>query len=60
VEPEQRARQEIDRQLGACGWIVQGHKAMNLAAGPGIAAREFPLDTGTDFSCRQSVNGSKR
>jgi type I restriction enzyme R subunit len=46
VEPEQKARLEIDRQLAAAGWIVQDHKAMNLAAGPGIAVREFPLDTG--------------
>ena len=46
MEPEQIARLEIDRQLAAAGWIVQDHKAMNLAAGPGIAVREFPLDTG--------------
>jgi len=46
VEPEQQARQEIDRQLAAAGWLIQDHKAMNLGAGPGIAVREFPLDTG--------------
>jgi type I restriction enzyme R subunit len=46
VEPEQKARAEIDRQLAACGWLAQDHKAMNLAAGPGIAVREFPLETG--------------
>jgi type I restriction enzyme R subunit len=46
VEPEQKARLEIDRQLTAAGWIVQDHKAMNLAAGPGVAVREFPLETG--------------
>ena len=46
MEPEQQARQEIDRQLVAAGWLVQDHKAMNLGAGPGIAVREFPLDTG--------------
>jgi hypothetical protein len=25
VTPEQKARQEIDRQLVACGWLVQDH-----------------------------------
>ena len=48
--PEQIARDEIDRQLAACGWTVQDHKQMNLGAGlsehQGIAVREFPLDTG--------------
>lgn len=29
----------------SAGWIVQDHKAMNLGAGPGVAVREFPLDT---------------
>ena len=37
---------DIDRQLAACGWTVQGHKSMNLSAGSGIAVREFPLETG--------------
>ena len=27
--PEEQARQEIDKQLAACGWTVQDHKAMN-------------------------------
>jgi hypothetical protein len=48
VEPEQKARQEIDRQLAAASGLVQDHKAMNLGAGPGIAVREFPLDTGPE------------
>jgi type I restriction enzyme, R subunit len=46
VTPEQKARENIDRQLTATGWLVQDHKAMNLAAGSAIAVREFPLDTG--------------
>jgi type I restriction enzyme S subunit len=33
VTPEEQARQEIDRQLAACGWVVQNHKAMNIMAG---------------------------
>ena len=44
--PEELARIEIDRQLIACGWIVQDHKAMNIMAGSGVAVREFPLKTG--------------
>lgn len=46
MTPEQVARQSIDRQLEACGWIVQDFKQMNLGAGQGIAVREFPLTTG--------------
>ena len=41
--PEAQARVEIDRQLTACGWVVQRHKLMNLGAGRGVAVREFPM-----------------
>lgn len=44
--PEQIARDEIDRQLLACGWIVQPRNAINLAAGIGVAIREYPTDVG--------------
>ena len=44
--PESLARQNIDAQLTACGWIVQDRPAMNLYAGRGVAVREFPLQTG--------------
>jgi type I restriction enzyme R subunit len=43
---EAEAREEIDRQLAACGWAVQDYAALNLAAAPGIAVREFPLMVG--------------
>jgi len=46
MKPEDLARQEIDRQLEQCGWVVQDHKAMNIMAGLGVAVREFPLKTG--------------
>lgn len=46
MKPEEKARQDIDRQLRECGWIVQNHKTMNISAGLGIAVREFPLKTG--------------
>jgi hypothetical protein len=41
--PESRARQNIHQLLTAAGWIVQSREAVNLAAGRGIAIREFPL-----------------
>jgi type I restriction enzyme, R subunit len=44
--PEALARQNIDSQLAACGWVVQDRLAMNLYAGRGVAVREFPLETG--------------
>lgn len=39
---------EIDRQLGACGWIVQDYKKLNLGAGIGVAVREFKMSGGYD------------
>ena len=46
--PEDQARQEIDRQLMECGWVVQDFGSMNImtGAGIGVAVREFPLHTG--------------
>src|ERR1700730_3242847 len=40
--PEEQARTLIDAKLAASGWIVQTYKEMNLGAGPGLAAPEFP------------------
>ena len=45
--PEQIARDNIDNQLIACGWIVQNKKQMNLTAGPGVAVTEYQTDIGT-------------
>jgi type I restriction enzyme R subunit len=47
LTPEQRARQQIDAQLVACGWVVQDYKQFNPSAGRGIALREAPLKSGT-------------
>jgi type I restriction enzyme R subunit len=44
--PEQIARDNIDEQLLACGWIIQGVKEINLSAGKGIAVKEYPTDHG--------------
>ena len=46
MTPEQKSRQQIDRQLEQAGWIVQDYRQMNISVGPGIAVREFPLTTG--------------
>lgn len=44
--PEQLARDEIDGQLLACGWVIQNKKNFNLAAGVGVAIRELQTDVG--------------
>ena len=44
--PEQKARQLIDAQLAASGWIVQDRDEMNVGAGLGVAVREYPLSVG--------------
>jgi type I restriction enzyme, R subunit len=44
--PEQIARDNIDKQLIACGWIIQGIRQVNLNAGIGIAVKEYLTDAG--------------
>ena len=44
--PEQIARDHIDRQLIACGWLIQGIKQVNLHAGLGVAVKEYLTDVG--------------
>jgi len=39
--PEQEARQTIDAQLGAAGWVVQDIAELNLSAVQGVAIREL-------------------
>jgi type I site-specific restriction endonuclease len=39
--PEQQARQTIDANLRAAGWLVQDRAEANLHAGRGTAVREF-------------------
>jgi type I restriction enzyme R subunit len=46
ADPEQRARDEIDRLLGQAGWIIQNRSDTNLQAARGVAIREFPLKQG--------------
>ncbi len=44
--PEQIARDIIDKKLEECGWIVQNKKRININAGPGVAVREYQTDVG--------------
>ena len=44
--PEQIARDRIDKQLTACGWIIQSIKQVNLNAGIGVAVKEYLTDVG--------------
>jgi type I restriction enzyme R subunit len=46
MNPEERARQSIDRLLTAAGWAVQDFKGADLHAARGIALREFELNSG--------------
>ncbi len=50
LTPEQQARQRIDAALAEAGWIVQNRDQMNLAAGPGVAVREFRMALGHGFA----------
>lgn len=44
--PEQIARDNIDKQLTACGWVIQSIKQINLNAGTGVAVKEYLTDVG--------------
>lgn len=44
--PEQIARDNIDLQLTACGWVIQEKDNINLFAGLGVAIKEYPTDVG--------------
>lgn len=48
--PEERARVTIDAALEAAGWVVQDRDLMNLAAGKGVAVREFKLARGHGYA----------
>lgn len=44
--PEQIARDNIDRQLIDCGWNIQSKSTINLNEGLGVAVREYQTDVG--------------
>lgn len=43
MEPEGRARENIDRQLEECGWRVQSRDELNIFAAKGVTVREFAV-----------------
>ena len=49
--PEQIARDKIDKQLIACGWVIQDKGKINLNAAPGVVVRYFLTQDGkeTDY-----------
>ena len=50
MDPEKKARQNIDQLLTRAGWAIQDRKQMNLGESLGVAVREFPMSTGpTDY-----------
>jgi len=46
MDPEDQARQEIDKMLEDSGWIIQDRKKIRLSEGLGIAVREFDTTNG--------------
>jgi type I restriction enzyme R subunit len=44
--PEQIARDNIDKQLIASGWIIQDFKKKNVSESLGVAIREYQTNTG--------------
>ena len=44
--PEQIARDKIDKLLQASGWTVQNNKKIDFSAGLGQAVREYQTDVG--------------
>ncbi len=46
LDPEQLARQNIDRMLTNAGWLIQNVKQFNPSAGIGVAVREYHTDNG--------------
>ncbi len=44
--PEQKARDNIDRMLVDADWVVQSKKKVDLSAAKGVAVREYQTDVG--------------
>ena len=44
--PEQIARDKIDKQLINCGWVIQDKKHINLSASTGVAVTEYQTESG--------------
>ena len=50
VQPEDKARENIDRLLIQAGWAVRDQSDANILAYPGVAIRNFTLKAGHGFA----------
>ncbi|MGN6243225.1 MAG: type I restriction endonuclease subunit R [Motilibacteraceae bacterium] len=57
LTPEARARLDIDDMLEVAGWVIQNRDELNLAAGRGVAVREFLLAGNTEVDYLLFVDG---
>ena len=58
MKPEERARVLIDDLLLAADWHICDMALANIHAAPGVALREFPLNTGHGVAdCLLNLNG---
>ena len=55
--PEQIARDQIDKMLEAAGWSVQNQNEANLSASKGVAIREWPTESGLKLDYLLVVDG---
>ena len=56
-DAEQIARDEIDRQLIACGWIIQDKNNINLSAATGVIVRYIMTQEGKETDYVIFING---
>ncbi len=54
--PEQIVRDKIDVMLQNAGWIVQSKDKVNLAAGKGIAIREYSTEIGHNYISSRNIH----
>jgi hypothetical protein len=50
TQPENKARENIDRLLSQAGWAVRDQSAANILASRGVAIRNFTLKQGHGFA----------
>ncbi len=59
VQPEDQAREKIDRMLADAGWEVRDLSDTDISGCRGLAIRNFPLKSGHGFAdYLLYVNGS--
>jgi type I restriction enzyme R subunit len=56
-DPEQIARDNIDKQLKACGWVIQDKAKINLNAALGVVVRKYYTQDGKQLDYALFVEG---